>query len=42
MLTALPEIVLAVPFTLWIFGPTWLLIGTIILVIVLSKLDRTA
>jgi len=33
---------LAVPFTLWIFGPTWLLVGTIILVIVLYKLDRTA
>ena len=33
---------LAVPFTLWIFGPTWLLVGTIILVVVLYKLDRTA
>ncbi len=32
---------LAVPFTLWVFGPTWMLVGAIILVIVLYKLDRT-
>ena len=33
---------LSVPFTLWLFGPTWMLIGTIILILVLYKLDRTA
>jgi uncharacterized membrane protein len=33
---------LAVPFTLWLFGPTWMLIGTIILTFILYKLDRTA
>ncbi|UCF72337.1 MAG: DUF599 domain-containing protein [Deltaproteobacteria bacterium] len=31
---------LAIPFALWLFGPTWLLIGTIILVAVLRKLDQ--
>ena len=33
---------LAIPFTLWLFGPTWMLIGSIILIIILYKLDRTA
>jgi uncharacterized membrane protein len=32
---------LAIPFTLWLFGPTWLLLGTLILTPVLYKLDRT-
>jgi uncharacterized membrane protein len=31
---------LAIPFAVWLFGPTWFLIGTVILVIVLFKLDR--
>jgi uncharacterized membrane protein len=31
---------LAIPLALWLFGPTWLLLGTLILVIVLFKLDR--
>jgi len=33
---------LAVPFTLWLFGPTWMLIGAIILTLILYRLDRTA
>jgi uncharacterized membrane protein len=33
---------LAIPFALWLFGPTWLLIGTIVLVAVLRKLDYVA
>ena len=32
---------LAIPLALWIFGPTWMLAGTIILVGVLYQLDRT-
>ncbi len=32
---------LSVPFTLWLFGPTWMLMGTVILTILLYKLDRT-
>jgi uncharacterized membrane protein len=31
---------LAIPFAVWLFGPTWFLIGTVILLIVLFKLDR--
>jgi uncharacterized membrane protein len=33
---------LAVLFALWLFGPTWMLIGIIILITVLYKLDRSA
>ncbi|MBK5101144.1 MAG: DUF599 family protein [Desulfobacteraceae bacterium] len=33
---------LAVPFTLWSFGSTWMLAGAIILAMLLYKLDRTA
>ncbi|MBW1784020.1 MAG: DUF599 domain-containing protein [Deltaproteobacteria bacterium] len=33
---------LAVPFTLWMFGPTWMAIGTAVLIIILYKLDRMA
>lgn len=33
---------MAVVFALWLFGPTWMLIGTIILVAVLYELDRKA
>lgn len=33
---------LAVPVGLWMFGPLWMLIGTIVMVWVLNKLDRTA
>jgi uncharacterized membrane protein len=33
---------LSIPFGLWIFGPIWMLAGTIVLVLVLYKLDRTA
>lgn len=33
---------LAVPVGLWMFGPLWMLAGTIVLVFVLSRLDRTA
>jgi uncharacterized membrane protein len=32
---------LAIPFALWLFGPTWLLLGTVVLTWVLFKLDRT-
>lgn len=32
---------LAIPLALWIFGPTWMLIGAAILVVVLYRLDRT-
>jgi uncharacterized membrane protein len=32
---------LAVPFTLWLFGPSWMLAGAIILILMLYKLDRT-
>ncbi|GBC62427.1 DUF599 domain-containing protein [Desulfonema ishimotonii] len=32
---------LAVPLTLWLFGPLWLLAGAVILITVLHKLDRT-
>ena len=32
---------LAIPLALWIFGPTWMLMGAAILVIVLFRLDRT-
>jgi uncharacterized membrane protein len=33
---------LGIPFALWLFGPTWLLIGTIALVAALRKLDYVA
>jgi uncharacterized membrane protein len=33
---------LAIPFTLWLFGPTWMLGGTVIMIAVLYKLDRIA
>ena len=33
---------LAVPLTLWLFGPTWLLAGSFIMTLILYKLDRTA
>lgn len=33
---------LAIPFGLWIFGPIWMLAGTVVLLFVLYKLDRTA
>lgn len=32
---------LAIPFTLWMFGSIWFLIGSMLLVAVLYKLDRT-
>ena len=32
---------LAIPLGLWIFGPTWMLIGSIVLIMVISRLDRT-
>ena len=32
----------AVVFALWMFGPTWMLIGTIVLITVLYNLDRSA
>lgn len=32
---------LAIPLALWLFGPTWFLMGTLILVTALFKLDRT-
>jgi len=32
---------LAIPFTLWLFGSLWMLTGSIALVAVLYKLDRT-
>jgi uncharacterized membrane protein len=32
---------LAVPFTLWLFGPSWMLAGAIVLILILFKLDRT-
>jgi uncharacterized membrane protein len=33
---------LAIPLTLWLFGPIWLLGGSITLILILNKLDRTA
>ena len=33
---------LAVPMTLWLFGPLWMMFGTLILLVVLYRLDRTA
>jgi uncharacterized membrane protein len=33
---------LSIPLTLWLFGPVWLLAGTIALILILNKLDRTA
>lgn len=32
---------LAIPLTLWLFGPTWLLLGSIVLVVVLYRIDKT-
>ena len=32
---------LAIPFALWLFGPTWFLLGTVFLIWILFKLDRT-
>ena len=32
---------LAAPFTLWLFGPTWMLAGAIVLTVILYKIDRT-
>lgn len=32
---------LAIPLTLWLFGPTWLLLGSLMLTVILWKLDRT-
>jgi uncharacterized membrane protein len=31
---------LAIPLTLWLFGPLWLLAGTLVLVVALYRLDR--
>jgi len=33
---------LAVPFTLWMFGPLWMAIGTAVLIAILYKIDRIA
>jgi uncharacterized membrane protein len=33
---------LAVLLVLWLFGPIWMLLGTVIMLIVLYHLDRTA
>ena len=33
---------LSVPFTLWMFGPIWMTIGTAVLIMILYKLDRMA
>ena len=33
---------LSVPLALWLFGPIWMLIGTMVLIIVLYRLDREA
>jgi uncharacterized membrane protein len=33
---------ITIPLGLWIFGPTWMLMGSIILVMVLYRLNRTA
>ena len=30
---------LAIPLTLWLFGPAWMLVGSVLLVIVLSRVD---
>jgi uncharacterized membrane protein len=32
---------LAVPFTLWLFGPSWMLMGALAITMILYKLDRT-
>jgi len=31
---------LAVPFVLWLFGPTWMLAGSILIIAILYKVDR--
>ena len=31
----------SVPFTLWLFGPSWMLMGAVILTLILYRLDRT-
>jgi uncharacterized membrane protein len=31
---------LSVPIILWLFGPLWMVTGTVILVLVLSRMDR--
>jgi uncharacterized membrane protein len=33
---------LSVPLALWLFGPIWMLIGSLVLVSVLYRLDREA
>lgn len=33
---------LSIPFGLWLFGPVWMFAGTVVLLFVLHKLDRTA
>jgi uncharacterized membrane protein len=33
---------LSVPLALWLFGPVWMLIGSLVLVSVLYRLDREA
>jgi len=33
---------LSVPLALWLFGPVWMLIGSLVLVVVLYRLDREA
>jgi len=31
---------LTIPLALWLFGPLWLLVGTLLLIIILYQLDR--
>jgi uncharacterized membrane protein len=33
---------LSIPMALWLFGPVWMLIGSLVLIAVLSRLDREA
>jgi uncharacterized membrane protein len=33
---------LSVPLALWLFGPSWMLAGSLVLVAVLFRLDREA
>lgn len=33
---------IAIPLTLWLLGPTWLLLGSLVLTTVLSRLDRAS
>jgi uncharacterized membrane protein len=33
---------LSIPLTLWLFGPVWMLIGSLVIIVILYRLDREA